>query len=141
MKNRFATALAVLLVVSTFAVAQESSQADRAMQEALKASPLEENLRQLTDEIGGRVPGTPAMVQAVLWGVAAFKAAGADSVHTEEFVIPTSWTEGDTRVEVTSPGRFNLRAVSIAWAPALPRVHARMVDVGKGTTQEVTKAG
>src|SRR5207244_6735205 len=55
--------------------------------------------------------------------------------------MPTSWTEGDARVEVTSPGRFNLRAVSIAWSPALPRVHARMVDVGKGTTQEFTKAG
>jgi carboxypeptidase Q len=141
MKNRFATALVVLLIVSTFSVAQESSQADRAMQEALKTSPLEENLRQLTDEIGGRVPGTPAMVQAVLWGVAAFKTAGADSVHTEEFVIPASWTEGDTRVEVTSPGRFSLRAVSIAWSPALPRVHARVVDVGKGTTQDFSKAG
>src|ERR1043166_4406107 len=47
--------------------------ADRLIQEALKPSPLENNLRRLTDEIGGRVPGTPAMQRAVDWGVAAFK--------------------------------------------------------------------
>jgi len=46
---------------------------DHLIQEALKSSPLENNLRRLTDEIGGRVPGTPAMQRAVDWGVAAFK--------------------------------------------------------------------
>ncbi len=32
---------------------------------ALGPSPIEENLRQLTDEIGGRMSGTPAMRRAV----------------------------------------------------------------------------
>jgi hypothetical protein len=45
-------------------------------------SPMEENLRRLTDEIGGRVTGTPEMAKAVEWAVAAFRAAGVD-VHTE----------------------------------------------------------
>jgi len=31
-------------------------------------SPLEENLRRLTDEIGGRVTGSPEMAKAVAWG-------------------------------------------------------------------------
>jgi len=31
-------------------------------------SPLEENLRRLTDEVGGRVTGSPQMVKAVEWG-------------------------------------------------------------------------
>src|ERR1017187_3216697 len=68
--------------------------ANQIIQEALKPSPLESNLRHLADEIGGRVPGTPAMQRAVDWGVQMFKAAGADSVHTEEFTIPHSWAEG-----------------------------------------------
>src|SRR5580692_10723192 len=34
-------------------------------------SPMEENLRRLTDEIGGRVSGSPAMDKAVQWAVAA----------------------------------------------------------------------
>jgi len=41
---------------------------DRVIAEAMKPSPLESNLRQLTDEIGGRVPGTPAMNRAIDWG-------------------------------------------------------------------------
>src|SRR5271169_4908873 len=43
-------------------------------------SPLEENLRRLTDGIGGRVTGSPEMAKAVEWGVAGFRAAGVD-VH------------------------------------------------------------
>ena len=37
------------------------------IQSALGASPLEENLRYLTDTIGGRVTGSPAADRAVGW--------------------------------------------------------------------------
>src|SRR5215475_12648511 len=37
-------------------------------------SPLEENLRRLTDEVGGRVSGSSEMAKAVDWAVAAFRA-------------------------------------------------------------------
>src|SRR5271163_4103484 len=86
-----------------FLVAMASAQnpVDQVIAEALKPSPLESNLQRLTDEIGGRVPGTLAMRQAVDWGVAAFKAAGADTVHTENFTIPASWGEGFTRMSVS----------------------------------------
>src|SRR6266852_6290190 len=77
---------------------------DRIIHIALESSPIEHNLRQLTDEIGGRVPGTPAMQRAVDWGVQAFREAGADSVHTEEFTIPHSWSEGATELNVTATG-------------------------------------
>ena len=49
--------------------ADVNDDANQIIQEALKPSTLENNLRQLTDEIGGRVPGTPAMQRAVDWGV------------------------------------------------------------------------
>src|SRR5271168_4089862 len=39
-------------------------------------SPIEENLRRLTDEIGVRVSGSPEMAKAVQWGLGAFRAAG-----------------------------------------------------------------
>jgi carboxypeptidase Q len=130
-------ALASALAPYTFAQSN-----DAVMQEALKPStPLQENLRVLTDEIGGRVPGTPAMQQAVQWGTNAFKAAGADSVHTEQFTIPQSWAEGDTQVNVVAPVKFYVRAHSIAWGPALKATTARIVDVGMGTDAEFAKAG
>ncbi len=117
---------------------------DRLIREALKPSPLETNLRRLTDEIGGRVPGTPAMQRAVDWGVAAFKDAGADSVHTEEFTIPKSWAEGATSMSAATYGgtTFLVPAVSIAWAPALAAAkHVPVMDVGEGSEAEFDKAG
>ena len=142
------------------ALAQDAT--DRVLTEALKPSALEANLHRLTDEVGGRIPGTPAMQRAVDWGVDAFKAGGADSVHTENFNLPASWAEGATEMFViaTQPGdkveennedltsrsapvaRFRVRAVSIAWAPALSaQRHVRVIDVGEGTAEDFARAG
>ena len=130
---------AFTLLLATAGLAQSN---DSVMQQALKPStPLQENLRVLADEIGGRVPGTPAMQKAIEWGVDAFKAAGADSVHTEEFTIPASWAEGNTEVNVVAPVKFHVRAVSLAWSPPLKPTTARVVDVGMGSDAEFAKAG
>jgi Zn-dependent M28 family amino/carboxypeptidase len=133
----------------------ETDDAARIIQAALQPSTLESNLRRLTDEVGGRVPGTPAMQRAIDWGVQMFKAAGADSVHTEEFTIPYSWSEGATEMTVSATGtaldpklahvpkvEFRVRCVSIAWAPALASVkHVPVVDVGGGSPADFAKAG
>jgi carboxypeptidase Q len=132
--------LPLLFILFSTAFAQDAT--DRVIAEAQKPSALETNLQQLTDQVGGRVPGTPAMQKAVDWGVAAFKAAGADSVHTEDFSIQASWSEGATRMTVVAPVQFTLRAVSIAWAPALaPHTHVPVLDVGQGTEEDYAKAG
>lgn len=118
--------------------------ADLLIVEALKPSPLETNLRRLTDEVGGRLPGTPAFDRAVEWGIAAFKEAGADSVHTEEFTIQKSWAEGATEMTAAlySGASFRVKAVSVAWAPALAATkHVPVVFVGMGTAPEFAKAG
>src|SRR6476469_2311222 len=73
----------------------------------------------LTHVVGGRVPGTPAMDQAIEGATTAFREAGGANVHTEKFQIPVSWSEGDTRMWIDAPITLNLRAVSVAWAPAL----------------------
>jgi carboxypeptidase Q len=134
----------------------DTSTAKQIIQAALQPSTLEDNLRRLTDEIGGRVPGTVAMQHAVTWGIQAFTAAGADSVHTEGFTIPYSWSEGATEMTATTAYQvsatgvgggtvlspFHVRAVSIAWAPALaPVKHVPVVDVGDGTEADFKKAG
>jgi carboxypeptidase Q len=110
---------------------------------ALGPSPLEENLRYLTDTIGGRVTGTAAADRAVGWAVEAFRHAKVDEVHTEKYTIPVSWSEGRTHVEVLSPEPFPVRAVSIAWSPAIPDggVDAQVVDVGFGDDAGFEKAG
>ncbi|HLX86326.1 MAG TPA: M20/M25/M40 family metallo-hydrolase [Terriglobales bacterium] len=122
----------------------KDNDADRLIAEALKPSTLETNLRRLSDEVGGRVPGTPAFQRAVDWGVAAFKDAGADSVHTEEFEIQQSWAEGATEMtaSLSSGMTFRVGAVSVAWAPALASAkHVPIVDVGEGSVAEFAKVG
>jgi carboxypeptidase Q len=105
-------------------------------------SPMEENLRRLTDEIGGRVSGTPQMARAIQWGVAAFRAAGVE-VHTEKYQLPLSWSEGDTRLELLGDIKFPLRTVSLGCSPATPPggVEANVIDVGYGTPEEFAAAG
>jgi carboxypeptidase Q len=128
------------LFLLTLALAQNP--VDQVIAEALKPSPLETNLQRLTDEIGGRVPGTLAMRKAVDWGVAAFKAAGADSVHTENFTLQASWAEGFTRMSISAPEQFDVRVVSMAWAPALAaHQDVPVIDVGDGKVEDFNKAG
>ena len=106
------------------------------------SSPMEENLRRLTDEIGGRVTGSPEMAKAVEWGVAAFRAAGVD-VRTEKYTLPVTWGEGDTRLELLGPVRFPVRLKATGWSPATPAggIEAQVVDVGYGTEDDFAKAG
>src|SRR6266513_3219222 len=106
------------------------------------SSPMEENLRRLTDEVGGRVTGTPEMAKAVEWGVAAFRAAGVD-VHTEKYTLPVTWSDGDTRLELLGPVRFPIRLKAEGWSPATPAggIEANVVDVNYGNEDEFAKAG
>jgi len=106
------------------------------------SSPLEENLRRLTDEIGGRVTGSPEMAKAVEWGVGAFRAAGVD-VHTEKYTLPVTWSEGDTRLELLGPVKFPVRLKAEGWSPATPAggIEANVINVGYGNEDDFAKAG
>jgi len=122
-------------------------------------SPMIENLRRLTDEIGGRVTGTPEMAKAVQWGVAGFRAAGVE-VHTEKYTLPVTWHEGQTKLLIEEPhGPFSstardgiiwteiqvdsLRAVSEGWGPSTPNggVKGPLVDIGEGSDADFSRAG
>jgi carboxypeptidase Q len=106
------------------------------------SSPMEENLRRLTDEVGGRVTGTPEMAKAVEWGVGTFRAAGVD-VHTEKYTLPVTWSEGNTRFELLGPAKFPVRLKAEGWSPATPAggIEAGIVDMGYGNDDEFAKAG
>jgi carboxypeptidase Q len=107
----------------------------------LGPSPMQENLRRLTDEIGGRVSGSPAMDRAVQWAMSAFRAAGVD-VHTEKYQLPLTWSEGDTRLELLGEIKFPLRTASLGWSPATPPggIEANVVDIAYGSPQDFTAA-
>jgi carboxypeptidase Q len=123
-------------------VLSAQSNVERVMAEAQKPSRLEKNLQVLTDQIGGRVPGTPAMTKAVAWAAEGMKSAGADTVTKESFSMPASWAEGASSVRVTSPVSFPVRVVASPWTPAFtPSRPVRFVDAGHGSAAEYAKAG
>jgi len=105
-------------------------------------SPMEENLRRLTDEIGGRVSGTRELAKAVDWAVAAFRAEGI-TVHTEKYQLAHSWSEGNTTLELLGPETFPVRLVSAGWSPATPPggVEANLIYVAEGDAEDFQKAG
>jgi carboxypeptidase Q len=116
--------------------------APKIIENALGESPLAENLRRLTDEIGGRVTGTPEAARAVAWGVASFRDAGVD-VHTEKYTIPATWTEGATHLDVLSPAPFPVHLVSVAWAAGTPGngLESGVVFAGEGTETDFARIG
>src|ERR1700756_101600 len=116
--------------------------ASKILPQVMGPSPLEENLRRLTDEVGGRVTGSPQMAKAVDWAVAAFRAEG-DDVHTEKYTLPLTWSEGDTRLELSGPVKFPVRLVAEGWSPPTPAggIEANLIDIGYGSEQDFARAG
>jgi carboxypeptidase Q len=110
---------------------------------ALGPSPLEENLRQLTDVIGGRPTGSPAMSRAIDWAVKAFRAAGSQTVRTESYSIPLTWSEGATKLELIGAQNFPIQVVSLGWSPATSAggIEASVIDVGGGEKADFARAG
>jgi len=120
-------------------------------------SPMEENLRRLTDEIGGRVSGSAKMGKAVDWALAAFGLANV-AAHAEQYTLPTTWGEAKTELSITDPYEIEtvrhdtgtlivavpifLRVASEAWGPATPPggIWAYVVDVGYGAEEDFARA-
>jgi carboxypeptidase Q len=116
--------------------------AAKILPQVLGPSPLEENLRRLTDEVGGRVTGSPQMAKAVEWAVAAFRAEGVD-VRTEKYTLPVTWSEGQTRLELIDSVQFPVRLVAVGWSPSTPAdgIEANLVDIGYGSEADFARAG
>lgn len=133
----------MVALFAAVAAAQQETAVDRLLGELERTPALEKNLRVLCDEIGGRIPGSPAMARAVKWAVEAFRAAGLERVETETFTIPSSWAEGDTRIEVVEPARFRVRAAAVGWSPAGPGggLEAEILDAGEGEDGRITRLG
>src|SRR6267154_740120 len=130
---------------ATACATTESSCAEAAakiLPQVMGPSPLEENLRRLTDEVGGRVTGSPQMAKAVEWAVTAFRAEGVN-VHTEKYTLPVTWSEGETRLELLGPSRFPVRLVAVGWSPATTAggIEANLIDIGYGDEKDFARLG
>jgi len=77
-------------------------------------------LTELSDDVGGRVTGSPAERKAEEWGVAKMKAMGLENVHTEKYTIWRGWTRGVAEAEILSPVRHKLHVDAMGWTGSTP---------------------
>jgi len=76
--------------------------AARLIGEALASTFAWERLSTLTDTIGNRLSGSPALDRAIEWAVAEMKRDGLENVHTERVMVP-KWVRGTESADIVEP--------------------------------------
>ena len=117
--------------------AQSSVDIDRVITALLGETPIEEDLQELCDEIGGRVTGSTANMDAVLWGHKKFEEAGVKS-WKQEFTMPVLWLPESTTAQIIGDIDFVPTLVAKYQTPA-GLYGASLVDVGYGTLADFEK--
>jgi hypothetical protein len=62
-----------------------------------------EFLRELSDDIGARVTGSPEAARAIGWGAEKMRAVGLENVHTESWQLFRGWARISADAELLSP--------------------------------------
>ena len=136
--RRFLVAAFSTIVLFGVAVADDVDALIGAM---LSDTPVIDDLRSLTDEVGGRVTGSPANEAAVTWAVERFKAAEV-SVTVERFEMPSRWRELGVSGNVSGDVSYPVRVVAKPFSARTDgSLKARLVDGGMGTEEDFNRLG
>lgn len=105
-------------------------------------SRLDEDLRVLTDEIGGRITGGAGYEKSLRWGQEAFRRAGVESVKLEPYDAPARWEPESASAMLVAPAQFPVRVVSFGMAPSTSgALTAALVDAGEGRQADFERLG
>ena len=113
--------VAVLLLAHALAapsqgqsIAVDTAGTGAVLDQALNHSEVMQNLAYLSDMIGPRLSGSPAMKKANDWTMERFKAYGLTS-HLESYVFGVTWERGDASLKLVQPFARGITAHSWAW--------------------------
>ena len=142
MRHVLLSAAVVLLSLGVaFTSTQERAGRDmvaRIRTEGLQRSRALALYRTLTDEIGARLTGSPAHVQAARWARDRFAEWGLANAHLEPYEFGHGWSLERISVEMTAPRYFPLIAYADAWSPSTAGVvSGRAVYIGDKTAAEI----
>jgi carboxypeptidase Q len=84
-------------------------------------------LTELSDNVGGRVTGSPAGQKAIDWGAEKMKDIGLANVHTEKYSVWKGWTRGSASVQMLAPLQRTLTVDAMGWTGSTP---VQGVDAG-----------
>jgi carboxypeptidase Q len=141
MQSKLIFIIIICLFVPSQVVSQ-TSEVDSLVAAMLKQTPLQEDLRQLCDEIGGRPTGSKANLEAVEWAMKKFKEAGV-TAKKEKFTMPKSWLERSTEAVISGDVSFTVDAVAMPFSTSTPEtgLKAPLIDAGRGTEEDFTRVG
>jgi carboxypeptidase Q len=140
--------LPVLLICSLPASAQQlekdSLKLRQLATEVLTHSKAYDELKVLTQTVGGRLAGSPQMVKAEQWGFKTLKESGADTVYFQECKVP-HWVRGaKEEVRIISRRRdfippLQVLALGNSVASAPSGITAPIIEIGTFAELEAKK--
>lgn len=140
--NRLAltAAIAVTSAVCLNPVLAADGDVDRLVAAMLGDTPFIDDLRELTDSIGGRVTGSPENRAAVAWAAAKFRNAEV-AVKTEDFQMPLRWQESEVHARISGNTNFAVGVVAKPFSAATNELKAPLIDAGFGREEDFEKIG
>jgi hypothetical protein len=137
-----ALALIALAAVALPAAADDAA-VSRLVAALLGDTPMIEDLRSLTDEVGGRPTGSLANERSVEWAAERFRAAGVE-VQVEPFPMPRLWLERSAAAAIVGEGvSFAPRIAAMPYSTATPagNLVAPLLDGGRGGEDDFARLG
>lgn len=138
----FVVVILVSVLVCTASAMAQSTDVDRLTGALLGETPLIDDLRELTDEIGGRPTGSRRNVASVEWAMRKFEEAGV-AARKEGFAMPGLWLERSCALRVADDARFDASAAAMPFSAATPSdgVTAPLVDASAGGDEDFARLG
>lgn len=127
-----------LLALTTTVSAQED--VDRLVAAMLGDTPIINDLQSLTDEVGGRVTGSPANEAAIEWALGRFRLAEVPATR-EAFEMPFQWQERGVSARISGDFNFSPDVVAKPFSAAADSLAGPLVDAGMGTADDFAKLG
>lgn len=114
MRTFAATCFALLAALPAGAQQVDTTGTGAVLAQALDHSEVMQNLRVLSDEVGPRLTGSPAMRRANEWAAERFKAYGL-AASLEGYTFGVTWERGPASATIDAPFRRDLTVHSWAW--------------------------
>ena len=118
----------------------QNSETDKLVEGLLGDTPIEEDLQELCDLIGGRPTGSKANFLSIDWGLEKFQRAGV-SASKEEFTMPGLWLENESAAEISGAVEFEPRVAALTFSTGTMGIKAELLDGGHGTADDFARLG
>lgn len=96
---------------------EQDSAIEHIIEDSVRSGDVMRLAAHLSDDIGARVPNSPASREAARWAQLQFAKWGLSNVHAEKFDFGRGWWIEGWSVGMKQPRELQLRGIPIAWTP------------------------